>query len=342
MFGDSHVPAEGTEEATKTPSPEAESVTPIVAETDDRDERIGSLIERAASSPDVHERIRCFLEAARIYQVELREPDKALITLQAALAEDYADPASSEALGQLADKMGRKGALIEEYAHAVPEVADPAQRVALLLMLVRWHDDLGDSPGAEAKLAQALAVDPSALSAIRALSARLTERQDWPALAQHLTDSAAHVRRTADRIDLLSAAAQVHRNRLGDNRRASDLYSQVLDNEPNATVALEALADCNWQDENWVKALPMLERLAELPDRPQAERSRTHQRAALTALRVGEEERARGHALSLVELGSPASAFLTDWLDIAVSRQWWPDVGISGPTFARTPATPPR
>jgi tetratricopeptide (TPR) repeat protein len=336
MFGDPHVPAEGTGEP-KTPSPEAQSDTVFVADVDDRDERVGSLIERAASSPDVQERIRCFMAAAQIYEDELQESDKALITLQAALAEDYAAVESVEALGRLANKLGRKAELIEEYTHAAPEVADPAQRVALFSMLARWHDDLGDAAGAEAKLAKALAVDPTSMLAIRTLAARLTQRQDWAGLAGHLAESASKLRRTIDRTELLLSAAQVHRNRLGDNQHAADLYSQVLDLAPDATGALEALADIYWQDENWAKALPILERLAALPDRPAAERAKTHQRAALTALRVGEDDRARAHALSLVELGSPGSAFLGDWIDIAVSRQWWADVGIIGPYVRAEP-----
>jgi tetratricopeptide (TPR) repeat protein len=332
MFGDPQVPAEGMEEA-KTPSPQAESDTQFVADVDidDRDERIGSLIERAASSPDVHERIRCFLEAAEIYENDLKESDKALITLQAALAEDYTAADSVAALSKLADKLARKNELIEEYSHAAAEISDPAQRVALLLTLAQWHDDLGDGPGAEAKLAKAVAVDPTSMPAIRALTERLTQRQDWAGLAKHLAEAGAQVRRTADRTELLLAAANLQRTRLNNTRRAAELYSQVLDINPDATGALEALADLSWSDENWAKALPMLERLADMADRPVAERSRTHQRAALTALRVGEDARARSHALSLVELGSPASAFLADWVDIAVSRQWWPDVGIIGP-----------
>ena len=339
MFGDPQVPAEGAEED-KTPVPEAQSDsahnvdtgdTQFVADIDDADERIGVLIEKAASSPDVHERIRCFLEAAQIYEAELKESDKALITLQAALAEDYTAVPSIEALGRLADALGRKPELIDEYAESLAEIPDPAQRVALLLTLARWHEDLGDAAGAESKLVKAIAADPGSMPAIRALAERLTERQDWPALAQHLAAAGTRVRRTADRTELLLTAAQLQRNRLADPARAAELYGQVLDIDPDATVALEALAEIFWQDENWAKAMPMLERLAALTDRSASERSRTHQRAALTALRVGEDDRARAHALALVELGSPAAAFLGDWIDIAVSRQWWADVGVIGP-----------
>jgi tetratricopeptide (TPR) repeat protein len=360
MFGDPQVPAKSLGDDEKTPLPgsqsdgefsavvvdaadvadsadaadSAESVDAadaVIDEQDDRDERIGALIERAASSADVQERIRCFISAAEIYEHELHESDKALITLQAALAEDYTGTGAAEALGRLADRLARKQELLDEYAQSAGDIADPVQRTALLLLLARWHEDLGDGPGAEAKLHRALAVDPGAMPVVRAISDRLTAREDWKALAAHLAQAGANARRTADRTELLLAAANLERNRLNNHERATELFGEVLAIDPDAPGALDALAELFWQDENWVRALPMLERLAVAPDRPDEERSRTHQRAALTALRLGEDDRARAHALALVELRSPAAAFLTDWLDIAVSRHWWADVAVIGP-----------
>jgi tetratricopeptide (TPR) repeat protein len=314
-----------------TPAPSPASVV---------DEVIGSLIERAASSPDLRERVRCFLEAARLYETEAREPEKALITLQAALAEDYGNAEAAAQLGRVADAQGRKRDLLAEYDTTLGEVVDPDQRVALLLLLAGWHNDLGDSSGVEAKLNKAIAADGTSMPAIRAMTAFLTERGNWPRLSEHLARAGGVVRRTQDRVELLVAAAELQRVRLGDPARAAELYGQVLDLDPDATPALEALTEIAWQDENWVKVMPLLERLTALVDRSVPERVRTHQRAALTALRVGEDQRARVHALALVGLSAGEGAearFLSDWLDIAVARNWWDDVAVIGPYLREQP-----
>jgi tetratricopeptide (TPR) repeat protein len=306
---------------------------------------IGTLIERAASSPDVSERIRCFLAAARLYETDAREPEKALITLQAALAEDYGNAEAADEMGRLADRQGRKRDLIGEYEASLGEVVDPTQRVALLLLLSRWHDDLGDTSGAEAKLHKAVATDPASMPAVRAMSEHLTRRTKWNELAEHLAQAGGRQRRTQDRVELLLAAADLQRTRLGNPTRASELYAEVLELDPDATGALEAMTEVAWQDENWVKVMPLLERLTMLPNRTAAERVRTHQRAALTALRVGEDQRARVHALALVGMEVPDGdggdggmlRFLSDWLDIAVARNWWEDVAVIGPWLREQP-----
>jgi tetratricopeptide (TPR) repeat protein len=334
MFGDPPV-SEGEEPLdSEPPSPDT-----LHIETVDSEEEVGALIERAAASPDRDERIRLFLEAAALYGRDLGELDKALITAQAALNEDFSRPESVEALEKLADRLGRRGQLLEEYETHLGEVQGPDQRVALLLLLAGWHDQRGEATAAESKLNRALAEDPTSMLAIRAMSKHLSDRKDWTRLAQHLTRMGAGVRRTPDRVEMLLAAADLHKTRLNETARAAELYASALDLDPSAVPALEALTDIAWQDENWIKVMPLLEQLATLPDRTPAERSRVSQRAALTALRLGEDARARAHALALVNLDGGANGvnFLSDWLDIAVARSWWDDVGVIGPWLRNLP-----
>ena len=51
--------------------------------------KFSALIERAASASDVAERISCLKRASSIYETKLKDPEKAYITLQAALADDF-------------------------------------------------------------------------------------------------------------------------------------------------------------------------------------------------------------------------------------------------------------
>src|SRR6185436_12358817 len=53
------------------------------------DELVSALIERASSASDLAERTSCLKRASSIYEAKLKDPEKAYITLQAALADDY-------------------------------------------------------------------------------------------------------------------------------------------------------------------------------------------------------------------------------------------------------------
>ena len=74
---------------------------------------------------------------------------------------------------------------------------------------------------------------------------------------------------------------------------------------PIRSPALEGLVEITWDDENWVRALPLLERLAASPGRaPRRPVAGPHQRAALAALRTGDDQRARSHAAQVPDAGS--------------------------------------
>jgi tetratricopeptide (TPR) repeat protein len=290
------------------------------------EELIASLIESAASATSMGERVRCYLRAASVYENQLQDAEKALITLQAAFSEDYGNAEVARELERVAAAQGKSNDLIADFEGLLPEVVDVDQKVALYLAMARWHQHQGDPAGADAKLAKASQIDPGSLAAVRARSEQLSRAEDWKGLAGHLTRSAATLRRQADRVALLLEAAEVHHRKLNDTSAAAGLYGQVLEIEPESVSALDGLVEITWDDENWAKALPLLEQLAASTGRPAEDRARTHQKAALAALRTGDEARARGHAAQVPALDPGSVGFVRDWVDIAYSRRWWQDV----------------
>jgi tetratricopeptide (TPR) repeat protein len=291
------------------------------------DELVSALIERATSQSDIAERISCLKRASSIYETKLKDPDKAYVTLQAALADDYRNEDVVRELERVASAMGAGRRLIEDYEPLVNGIADTNQRVTLLLLLAGWHLQRDEASGAEEKYNRVLAFDPTVMPAVRGLADLLTKRQDWARLAEHLARSGNLVLRPSDNVELLTSAAEVYHRRLKQLPEATALYTRVLEMDPGSMAALEGLVEITWQEENWVRALPLLEQMAMAENRTSADRSRICQRAAMAAIRTGDYDRARGHARKVLELDAKeGEAFLRDWIDIAYSRQWWPDV----------------
>ena len=102
--------------------------------------------------------------------------------------------------------------------------------------------------------------------------------------------------RPSDNAELLLAGAEVYHRKLKKLPEATVLYTRVLELDPGSVPALEGLVEITWQEENWVRALPLLEQMAMAENRSSAERSRICQRAAMAAIRTGDYDRARGHA----------------------------------------------
>ena len=291
------------------------------------DELVSALIERASSASDLAERTSCLKRASSIYEAKLKDPEKAYITLQAALADDYRNEDLVRELERVAGAMGAGRRLIDDYEALVNGVADGNQRVALLMLLASWYLQRDEGTGAEEKYNHVLAIDPTVMPAVRGLADLLTKRQDWARLAEHLGRSGNLVLRPSDNVELLTSAAEVYHRRLKQLPEATALYTRVLEMDPGSMAALEGLVEITWQEENWVRALPLLEQMAMADNRTSGDRSRICQRAAMAAIRTGDYDRARGHARKVLELDAKeGEAFLRDWIDIAYSRQWWPDV----------------
>jgi golgin subfamily B member 1 len=327
MLGD----AEASEPRASAPMPDSTSdeLGRDLEREEKWDELIAALIEGAARTTSTFERIALYRRAAGIYETRLHDSEKAYITMQAALGDDYRNDDVADEVDRLARALGQIDALIPEYEALLPEVADVDQKIALCFQLARWQEARGLYDAAEARLLKAAQMDPGSMYAVRALADLYDRRQDPQRKAEHLARSASVVRRQADRAALALEAAELYHHKLMDLAEATVQYGKVLEIQPDSPPALEGLVQITWDDENWARALPLLEQLAGNGERPAADRSRTHQRAALAALRVGDEDRARAHARAVLGLAGDDGAsttFLRDWFDIAYSRKWWPDV----------------
>jgi tetratricopeptide (TPR) repeat protein len=291
------------------------------------DELVAALIERASSASDVAERIACLKRASSIYETKLKDAEKAYITLQAALTEDYRNDEVAREIERLASATGRPRRMIEDFETLSEGAADLGQKVAAQLRLADWLLQRDEHAAAQEKLSRALAFDPTNIVAVRRLADLQTRREDWPRLAEHLARSGGLVLRPSDNAELLLAGAEIYHRKLRKLPEATGLYTRVLELDPGSVPALEGLVEITWHEENWVRALPLLEQMAMAENRSSAERSRIYQRAAMAAIRTGDYDRARGHAHKVLELDSrEGEAFVRDWIDIAYSRQWWPDV----------------
>ena len=339
MFGD----AEASVTAASVPMPD--SISGELGQDLEREEKwdelIATLIESAADTTNSFERAGHYRRAAAIYEQKLHDLDKAYITMQAAFGEDYGNEEVAAEIERLAKALGQGEQFIKDYESELPEVAGLDQKTALLLQLARWQEARGDLAAAESRLVKAVEVDGTSLAPVRTLADFYDRRGDQKKRAEHLARAAGGIRRHADKAALYLEAAQIEHLKLHDVQQAANLYAKVLEIDPEASGALEGMAEIAWEDENWVKALPLLEQVAANSDRPVADRRRTHERAALAALRVGDDEGARRHGRTVVELAEGLTSFVRDWFDIAYSRKWWPDVRLIAEWLDQQPPEAP-
>lgn len=141
------------------------------------EDAIAGLIAEAEETADQAGRVDRLQRAARIYEEQVRDGEKAYAVWQAAFNEDYSNDKSALALERLAGELGTGLALAAEAGALLRQVSDGRQRAALLVWTARWLLRFtGDRTGAENHLVEALRLDPGSRGASEGLRALAAER----------------------------------------------------------------------------------------------------------------------------------------------------------------------
>jgi tetratricopeptide (TPR) repeat protein len=229
-----------------TGSPSAAGGEPI-EETLEREQRWGELvarfIERAEAAADPAERARSLARAAVVFETRLDDPERALLTLQAAFREDFSDEEVARQMGRLATGLARWPAVLADCEALLPALPSDRRRVELLLAMARFHDrHLNDTAAAEKALALALELQPAEPSVVRGLVDLAARREDWTGAAQRLAAAAERATQPDDRARLHLEAASLLETKVGDSEGAVAHYRRALAASPGQPTAAAALA----------------------------------------------------------------------------------------------------
>ena len=290
-------------------------------------ELVSLFVERAASAADPAERTRCLIRAAQLYDTNLGDPDRAFLTLLAALKEEPANDEVAAELARLATVHNRWDELLANCKDLVAAAGSESKRAELLVVMAVWHErDLGDQPTAEKCLEAAMSANPTNDTALRSLVLLHGQRGDWHRAAAYLTCAAGNAADPLDGVEFGLDAAEIYRDQLHDAESAVVQYMRVLSLSPNHPKALSALADAAWERKDWAVAVPLLEDMAAGANQAMEKSALLWQRAAWSAQMAGDLERARQSYRKAYLLLPTHLPTLQAWSRLAQERGWWQDI----------------
>lgn len=209
------------------------------------EELVEMLLERSQTAPPGAARARALAEIGRLYATELDDVDQSLVAYAQALCETPQDDEIASEIERLA---GSKAAAWNEALGTLteaikqPELA-ASDRAALLVRAGRWYEHkLQRADLALLAFQQVLAHEPSNEAASEGLSTIYRRAQQWPELSNLLLSRADAAGGTPKARDLRVEAAELLESKLSDTKRASDIFSSVLSDDPGHVRAGDALA----------------------------------------------------------------------------------------------------
>src|SRR5687768_9106787 len=200
----------------------SDSLASVYAREERWEELAAHLIERAEAAPDPAPRAAELLQAARVFETNLEDHDKACLILQTAFEEDPQNDQVARELARVAAGIGRWPELLAELEAGASTVEPLARRLALLVAVGRAHDERQDEAGAERAYVSAVGYDPAHPAAVRALCDLYERRGDWGRVAHHLARASAAAQRPAEAARLALEAAVIYQNRLDDGPHAAE------------------------------------------------------------------------------------------------------------------------
>lgn len=188
----------------------------------------------------------------------------------------------SEILEPLYRDRGEYQKLISVYEVQERREADPIRKVALLHQIAQLHEDAGaDLRSAFDTYGRALAVDPANEATLESLDrlARMTGRFDD--LARHYEALGAGHQDPEVAAQLLTLAARVIEQDIGDSERAVAVYRKVLSLDPVNLAAAEALQNLYQASNRHEETSLVLQQKAQIVDDVDAQKEALYQAAAI-------------------------------------------------------------
>ncbi len=202
------------------------------------------LLSRAEKASTNEQRARFMGEIGRITAHELDDAEQALVAYTQALCEL---PSSSEYAAEVEHIAGKNPERWQEVLSSLTEAvkgdASPADKNALMLLCGRWYDQkVGRADMALMAYQQILVSEPASEIAAEAVTGIYRKAQQWPELAHILSTRADAAGASPRGRDLRVEAADLYEHRLGDTKRAREIYDAILQDDPGHAKAGEALA----------------------------------------------------------------------------------------------------
>jgi tetratricopeptide (TPR) repeat protein len=279
-------------------------------------------------STDPGERTELYFSMGRVYEEELRDPDRAIEAFGDVLTFEPDHPDALRGLARLYEQTEQWERAVEVMQRLVPFVEDK-ERVDLNYRLGKIFDEQMRVPEtAEERLIEALSLDPSHVPSMLALLALYRRRGDSLKAAQLMVRAENNTANVLEKTRLLYEAGKIYQGDIGDEDKAVELFARTLAFDPEHVEAAEPLAELYFRRGQWAPLVPLLEMLVRKADRKaNREVNVLYYRLAKAADQLGEGEKALRFYKQAYDLDSTHLPTLLDRANLLYRRprwkRWW-------------------
>ncbi len=209
---------------------------------------------------EVDQEVELLNERARVQQNQLDEEYAAVEDYERSLELDPEQPGVLFDLAELHRQTGNWESAVEAFEKLLDQLEEATDKIDVHFTVAQLlEEQLGNDFGAEEHYRAALELDSDHTPAREALEALYDRNGNWEKLIDLYNEAAEGTMDLTERARYLARAGNVYEVELDDRRSALDFYEQALEEDPKELEAAEPLIDLYLEEDEWERAVPLLE-----------------------------------------------------------------------------------
>jgi tetratricopeptide (TPR) repeat protein len=276
---------------------------------------------------DATERIELYTKMGQVYELELRDLDRAIDSYNDVLSVESDHPEALAGIARLYEETEQWDEAVQVMRRLIRVSTNPKEKVDLNYRLGKIFDEqMKDPEPAQEYLVEALSQDPAHVPSMLSLLGIYKRRGDWQKAAQLMVRAEAATVNPLEKTRLLHEAGKIYQDKLGDEAQAAELFARVIQLDPEHVEAAEPLSQIYFKREEWAPLVPILEMLARKGERKtNRELTQLYHHLAKAADRLGDNEKALKYYKQSYDLDSTYLPTLVDRAGLLYRLEHWDD-----------------
>ncbi|HLU66536.1 MAG TPA: tetratricopeptide repeat protein, partial [Kofleriaceae bacterium] len=263
------------------------------------------LRSRIAVVPPGEESIALLLRIAQICEEGLRDDDRAIEHYQRILNASPGNKTALDALGRIYESTERWADFIDVTRRQIKVTSDRNVKALLYFKCGSVMEaKFGKQDDAIRYYDAAIKTSPACLPAVHGLRDLYRRREDWPRVIQTLELEVKLWQDDKERAGVFAQIGRLYAEQLGQPERGLHYYESALAVDPDCVPANRALFDQYFEAQQWERALPLAQALAQkaMRDGDPTARSEFYRKRGIVIWKTGDPRAAAESIIIALEI----------------------------------------